>query len=105
MEVATIIGSLAAIASTTSFAPQAWKLIKSRKTSDISTGMYVLTVTAFSLWIFYGVLLEQWPLIIPNSICLVMAGFILTMKLLPPRKKNEVADALDPAVHKNGGPE
>lgn len=101
MEVATIVGTLAAIASTTSFAPQAWKLIKSRKTSDISTGMYVLTVTAFSLWITYGVLLGQWPLIIPNSICLLMAGFILTMKLLPPRKKNEVADALDPAAHKH----
>ena len=39
-----IIGALAAIASTGSFAPQAWKIIKTRETKDISTGMYGLTV-------------------------------------------------------------
>ncbi|TGV77138.1 PQ-loop repeat-containing protein, partial [Mesorhizobium sp. M2D.F.Ca.ET.145.01.1.1] len=33
MEFETIIGSLAAVCSTTSFAPQAWKIIKSRDTA------------------------------------------------------------------------
>ena len=44
------IGSLAAVASTISFAPQAWKIIKTAKTDDISTGMYAITGTAFALW-------------------------------------------------------
>jgi MtN3 and saliva related transmembrane protein len=98
MNTATFVGSVAAIASTLSFAPQAWKVIKSRKTNDISTGMYLLTVGGFCMWTIYGILLEEWPLIITNSICLLMSGFILVMKLLSPRKKNEVADALDPAT-------
>ena len=98
METVTIIGSLAALASMTSFAPQAWKIIKSRKTSDISTGMYTLTVTGFALWVAYGVLLVQWPIIVTNTVCLALAGFILTMKLLPKKDRDAVADTLDPAV-------
>jgi MtN3 and saliva related transmembrane protein len=96
MEPATIVGSIAALASTLSFTPQAWKIIKSRRTEDISAGMYSLTVTAFAFWIGYGILLGQWPIIIPNTLCLIMAAFILTMKLLPRSKRNKVADALDP---------
>ena len=98
METATIVGSVAALASTVSFTPQAWKIIKSRSTHDISTGMYSLTVGGFMLWTIYGVLLGQWPLIVTNSICLLLAGFILMMKLLPRSKKEKVADALDPDV-------
>jgi len=101
MSIIAFIGSIAAIASTSSFAPQAWKVIRSRKTDAISTGMYLLTVAAFLLWTIYGFLLHQWPLIVTNSICLVMSGFILMMKMLPPRQKNEVADTLDPTVRLN----
>jgi MtN3 and saliva related transmembrane protein len=96
MAISTIIGSVAAIASTASFAPQAWKIIKSRKTSDLSVGMYLLTVGGFSLWTVYGVMLGQWPLVASNTVCLGLSAFILTMKLLPRQKKDKVADALDP---------
>jgi MtN3 and saliva related transmembrane protein len=77
------IGSAAAIASTVSFAPQALKIIRSGETADISYRMYLLTVTAFTLWTLYGLLLRQWPLVVSNTLCLLMAGFILFMKALP----------------------
>jgi MtN3 and saliva related transmembrane protein len=73
-----IIGALAAIVSTGSFAPQAWKIIKTRETKNISTGMYGLTVAGFALWLAYGAMLGQWPLIATNSICFVLAAFILS---------------------------
>jgi MtN3 and saliva related transmembrane protein len=96
METSAIIGGLAAIASTTSFAPQAWKIIKTRRTKDISLGTYALTVGGFALWLAYGFLLGQWPLIANNGICLLLSSFILCMKLLPRSGKAVVADALDP---------
>lgn len=96
MQLVTIIGSLAAIASTVSFTPQAWKIIRTRDTDAISAGMYALTVTGFALWTAYGVMLGQWPLIVTNSICLLLSAFILTMKLLPRRERDKVADVLDP---------
>jgi guanylate kinase len=57
------IGALAALASTASFAPQALKIIRTRQTKDISTGMYLLTVSAFAAWTLYGAMLGRWPLI------------------------------------------
>lgn len=92
----SILGSLAAIASTVSFTPQAVKIIRTRETKDISTGMYAITVSAFALWCAYGVTLGQWPLIASNSICLLLSGFILMMKLLPRPAKEKVADAVTP---------
>jgi len=91
-----LVGYLAALCSTLSFAPQAWKIIRSRRTHDISLGMYLLTVTGFALWLGYGVASGQWPIVISNAICLALAGFILLMKLLPRRDKEKVADAIDP---------
>ena len=100
MEIVSVIGGLAAAASTASFAPQAWKIIKTRETEGISTGMYGITVVGFALWFAYGLILGQWPLIVTNSICLLLSAFILAMKTLSPRAKDAVADVLDPAAGK-----
>ncbi len=89
-----LLGYLAAILSTASFAPQAWKIIRSKKTHDISLGMYVLTVAGFGLWLAFGILKREWPLVLSNSICLLLSGFILTMKLLPPSRKKKAAAVL-----------
>jgi MtN3 and saliva related transmembrane protein len=93
---AVIFGWLATAASTVSFVPQAWKIIKTRETKDISRWMYMVTVAGFACWTIYGALLGQWPIIATNSICFALSGFILLMKLLPQREKDAVAEALDP---------
>ncbi len=98
MNIETIVGAVAAVLSTVSFLPQAIKIIRSRDTSSISTGMYIVTVAGFTLWTAYGALLPAWPVIVSNSICLVLSAFILTMKLLPRAKKEEVAQAIESAV-------
>ena len=51
MSLVTIIGTIAALCSTISFAPQAWKIIQTRETKDISLGMYLFTVTGFAAWL------------------------------------------------------
>ena len=91
MTLITILGALAAICSTVSFAPQAWKIIRTRKTKDISIGMYAVTVIGFALWTAYGVSLRQWPIVASNSICFVLSAFILLMSALPSPQKNAVA--------------
>lgn len=96
MDTATLVGACAAVCSTTSFVPQAWKVIRTRDTAAISKRMYFVTVLGFSLWLAYGLLLGQWPLILTNGICLVLSAFILLMKLLPQRRKEAVAAVLDP---------
>jgi MtN3 and saliva related transmembrane protein len=58
--------------------------------------MYVITVVRFALWTAYGIMGRQWPLIVPNTICLVLPAFTLAMKLLPQRKVDAIADAVLP---------
>ena len=95
MDSATMIGSVAAICSVASFLPQAWRIIRTRDTAAISTGMYVITVAGFALWLAFGIIRSEWPIIVTNAICLVLASFILMMKLLPAVLKNKVADEFD----------
>jgi MtN3 and saliva related transmembrane protein len=94
MPLVTWIGSAAALASTVSFIPQAWKIIQTGKTTDISTGMYAITVSAFALWMTYGLMLRQWPLVASNGICLLVSAFILVMKLLPRAATQRVSRAI-----------
>jgi hypothetical protein len=62
----------------------------------ISPAAYSITVAAFALWVLYGALNLQWPIIVSNFVCLVLSAFILVMTLLPQREKDGVAKALDP---------
>jgi MtN3 and saliva related transmembrane protein len=98
MTLVTLIGSVAAICSMTSFVPQAWKIIRTRDTSGLSARMYAVTVIGFSLWLAYGILLGEGPLIVTNAVCLALSAFILLMRILPQRTKEAVADLLDPGA-------
>ena len=102
MNAVTVVSLFAATLSMVSFVPQAWTIIRTRDTEGVSLKMYVITVTGFVAWLAYGTLVHQWAIIVQNVICLGLSAFILTMKLLPQRKKEAVADALTPAALSDG---
>ena len=83
----TLLGTAAGILSTASFVPQVIKAWREGKTEAISKRMYFVTVSAFSLWIVYGFLLGSLPLIVFNSLSLVLSGTILVLKLRQPRRR------------------
>ena len=75
------VGVAAALCSMTSFTPQLLKIWRERDASAVSLRMYVVTVTGFSLWTAYGVLLKSWPLIGSNLISLALSAAILVLKI------------------------
>lgn len=77
----TWIGMAAALLTTAAFAPQAIKAWRTRSTGDVSLAMFILMVSGISLWLAYGILINDAPLIIANAITLVLAGAILVAKL------------------------
>jgi MtN3 and saliva related transmembrane protein len=81
MEVQEWVGGLAATLTTCSFVPQVWKVWRTRHTKDISLLMYTLFTFGVALWLIYGILLGAWPIIIANSITLLLAGTVLVLKL------------------------
>lgn len=83
----TWVGSLAAILTTVSFLPQVYKTWKSGDTSGISLLMYSLFVTGILFWLVYGILLNELPIILANSVTLVSSGIILILKIKSMFKK------------------
>jgi MtN3 and saliva related transmembrane protein len=77
----TLLGLAAGCCSTLAFLPQVVKTWKSRSTADISLSMYLVLVLGIVLWLAYGVLLGDTPLIVANGVTLVFAGGILAFKL------------------------
>ena len=75
------LGAGAAVCSITSFVPQLVKLVREKTSQDLSLRMYALTVSAFSLWSVYGLMLKSWPLAVSNLISLALSGAILLLDL------------------------
>jgi MtN3 and saliva related transmembrane protein len=76
-----IIGYMAASLTTLSFLPQAIKVIKTRDTKSISLIMYILFSIGVALWLLYGILLHNLPILIANAVTLALALVILYFKL------------------------
>jgi MtN3 and saliva related transmembrane protein len=81
MDTFTIIGLAAATCTTISFLPQAIQVIKTKHTKDLSLAMYSIFTTGIFLWLVYGILVKDIPLIIANVITFILAATILIMKL------------------------
>lgn len=75
-----VIGFCAGLCSMISFTPQIIKTWRERDARSISLRMYVVTVTGFSLWVTYGVMIGSWPVMLTNSVCLTLSALILAMK-------------------------
>ena len=78
---ASLIGLTAGACTTIAFIPQVIHTLRTKDTSAISLGMYFLFVTGIILWLCYGILLDDLPLIIANVITLSLSTTILVMKI------------------------
>lgn len=75
-----LVGYVAAFLATGAFIPQAYKTIKSGSTKDISLLMYLAFCAGVFLWLVYGVLKNDLPLIIANATTVCLSGTILFIK-------------------------
>ncbi|MGA8264156.1 MAG: SemiSWEET transporter [Ignavibacteriaceae bacterium] len=82
-----IIGFVAAFCTTLAFVPQAIKVYKTKKTDDISFGMFLLMCVGVALWDVYGFIIGSIPVIMANSMTLLLAVYIFIMKIKHEREK------------------
>lgn len=76
------IGAVAAACTTLSFAPQVYKIYRTKMTRDLSMPMYVIFTAGVSLWAVYGFLVNSRPVIWANLVTLVLCLYILAMKAI-----------------------
>jgi len=81
MDAITVVGLIAALFTTVSLFPQVIKIYKTKSTRDISTGMFMLFCGGVFLWFIYGVLVNDFPIIIANSLAFIQALVILFFKI------------------------
>jgi len=76
-----LIGLAAAISTTISFVPQVIKIIRTRGIKDISFLMYVILTVGLLLWLIYGIILKDVPIILANAITFSLAITVLIFKV------------------------
>ncbi len=75
------IGYIAAFLTTIAFLPQAIQTIKTRDTRSLSLSMYSLFTAGVFCWLCYGLILQDYALIMANTMTLLLALIIFSIKL------------------------
>ena len=76
------VGIAAGILTAVSLLPQLIKIIKEKKANSISFGMLAVLLAGLCVWIVYGVLKKDYPIIVTNSFSLLtnIVMVVLTIK-------------------------
>ena len=80
-DIATIIGGLAAIGTTLAHLPQLAKVWRTRETGDLSLKMLIALWSGLALWVAYGVMQEDWVIVLANVVSVALVSAILAFKL------------------------
>jgi len=77
-----LLGLVATCFTTSSFVPQVWRTWKSRDVSGISLVSYAVITVGLALWLVYGLLRGDLPLVVANSVMVVLTAGITVMKIV-----------------------
>ena len=80
MTLLDLLGLSAGSLTTISFVPQVIKTWRSKSADDISTGMFAIFSIGLVMWLIYGLYLESLPIIIANTVTLVLTIVMLILK-------------------------
>jgi MtN3 and saliva related transmembrane protein len=75
-----ILGYSAGAITSLTFLPQVIKTWKERSAKDISMMMFLIAATNEIMWIAYGILRNDWVIILTNAVILVMSLTMIYLK-------------------------
>ena len=81
MSLTLLIGLVAASLTTFAFLPQSIKAIRTKHTKDLSLPMLLMLETGIVIWIIYGFIISDIPLLAANFISFVFITAILILKI------------------------
>jgi MtN3 and saliva related transmembrane protein len=74
------IGGLAALLTSLSYIPQVQKAWPRGSTKDLSVKMLAVLTMGLGVWIGYGILKEDWVIIVANGVGATLSGIVLFCK-------------------------
>ena len=81
MDLTLVLGLAAGFLTTAAFVPQVWKIWKSKSADDVSLPAFIAFAVGVAMWMAYGFLRQEAPIVIWNAITLVLALAIVVMKV------------------------
>lgn len=73
----TIIGTIAGILTSVSMIPQLIKVLKEKEVENLSWGMIAVLLTGVSLWVVYGIMKDELPIILSNGFSVLVNTILL----------------------------
>lgn len=74
MDLVTVLGLVAAACTTTAFFPQVVKNFRTKSAGDLSFGTFSLFGVGVVLWLIYGILIGNLPIIVSNVVTFVLTA-------------------------------
>ena len=81
-----ILGIIAGILTSLSMLPQLIKVLKEKNVDDISPLMLVILISGLSLWVWYGALKDEPPIIFSNAFAVLVNLSLLSCYFLYRKK-------------------
>jgi MtN3 and saliva related transmembrane protein len=81
MDTATLVGLVAGFLTTAAFVPQLLKIWNTRSARDVSLPAFGTFALGLVGWLAFGILKQDFPIILWNAVTLVLAVAILAMKM------------------------
>ena len=78
---ATALGYLPGFLTTVAFLPQVVRAWRTKSTTDLSFPMLALFSSGLALWTFYGVMLEEPPIVLFNAVTLLLTLVLVAIKV------------------------
>lgn len=75
-----IVGISAGILTGASMLPQVIKMVKEKKASQVSIFMLLILISGLSLWIWYGIIKQDWPIILTNVFSLTLNVIMVVLR-------------------------
>jgi len=73
----TVIGTIAGILTSVSMIPQLIKVLKEKDVENLSWGMIAVLLTGVSLWVVYGIMKDELPIILSNGFSVLVNTILL----------------------------
>jgi len=74
------VGIGAGILTASSMIPQVVKVVKEKKATQVSVIMLLVLLSGVGLWVWYGVIKSDWPIIITNCFSFLVNSVLLCMR-------------------------
>lgn len=81
IEPITTLGLVAGVLTTLAYLPQLIKTWQSKSAADLSWSMLIILCLGILLWLAYGMVVHDIPILVANVVTLIFASIILILKI------------------------